>query len=108
MHALHDISENFIRLDMSLETMEEMYSLLSRFAIDISRDDMDMVDSLRYNFNNMIKMVSFEKADLDDGITERFLLLGHEHSDRVGVGARTFPRSAHNRSFEIQERSQTV
>lgn len=43
---------------MSLALMEETYATFAQFNLDIPREDTDRVDSLRYNFKNMLEAVS--------------------------------------------------
>ncbi|XP_052127393.1 dynein axonemal heavy chain 5-like [Frankliniella occidentalis] len=57
MAALHEVAENFIRLDLSLMELEDMYALLTSYKVAVSREDIDSVNTLRYNFNNMVAVV---------------------------------------------------
>ena len=57
MAALHRVAERFIDLDLSLLELEEMYALLARYHVPVSREDMDSIDTMRYNFTNMVAQV---------------------------------------------------
>ncbi|XP_044272703.1 dynein axonemal heavy chain 8 [Tribolium madens] len=54
MACLELIRENFIEIDLDLITMEEAYNIFSKYKIDIPKEDMDRVESLRFNFQNMV------------------------------------------------------
>lgn len=57
MKCLGEIRNDFITLDMELILIEETYILMGKFNIDISKEEQDIVDGLRYNFSNMLHMV---------------------------------------------------
>lgn len=57
MKCLGEIRDDFISLDMELILIEEIYTLMGKFNIDILKEDQDVVDGLRYNFNNMLNTV---------------------------------------------------
>lgn len=59
MKCLGEIREDFISLDMELILIEETYSLMGAFQIPFSKEEQDIVDSLRYNFTNMLNTVLF-------------------------------------------------
>ncbi|XP_060520516.1 dynein axonemal heavy chain 8 isoform X2 [Cylas formicarius] len=54
MACLATIRENFIEMDMDLNLMEEAYGIFGRFKIDTPKEDVERVESLRFNFQNMI------------------------------------------------------
>ncbi|KAI4504021.1 hypothetical protein M0802_000492 [Mischocyttarus mexicanus] len=56
MRCLGTIRDDFITFDMELILIEETYTLMGVFNIDVSKEEQDIVDSLRYNFNNMLDM----------------------------------------------------
>lgn len=58
MQCLEIIRENFIEMDMDLGLMEEAYGTFARFKIDVSKEDIERVESLRFNFQNMVNHVS--------------------------------------------------
>lgn len=62
MKCLGEIREDFISLDMELILIEETYTLMGKFQIPVSREEQDIVDSLRYNFTNMLNTVLFIKV----------------------------------------------
>ncbi|KAM4694178.1 LOW QUALITY PROTEIN: dynein axonemal heavy chain 8 [Discoglossus pictus] len=53
MEALAQIKDNEIQMDMTLGPIEEAYAILSRFEIDVTREEADGVDTLRYSFNKL-------------------------------------------------------
>ncbi|XP_061708954.1 dynein axonemal heavy chain 8 [Cydia pomonella] len=55
MLCLEMIREAFIDMDMELDLIEESYTTFHQFNIDISKEDSDMVDGLRYAFTNMLE-----------------------------------------------------
>lgn len=57
MNCLQTIRENFFRIDMALMLMEDTYGLFSEFKIVVPPADIDRVDSLRFNFMNMMQKV---------------------------------------------------
>ncbi|XP_046493196.1 dynein axonemal heavy chain 8 [Neodiprion pinetum] len=54
MKCLGEIRDDFISLDMELILIEETYALLAKFNIDVTKEESETVDSLRYNFTNML------------------------------------------------------
>ncbi|XP_030752815.1 dynein heavy chain 8, axonemal [Sitophilus oryzae] len=54
MACLATIRENFIEMDLDLSLMEEAYGTFSKFKIDTPKEDIERVESLRFNFQNMI------------------------------------------------------
>lgn len=58
MQCLEAIRENFIEMDMDLVLMEEAYAAFARYKIDVSKEDIERVESLRFNFQNMVNHVS--------------------------------------------------
>ena len=54
MKCLGEIRNDFITMDMELILIEETYTLMGKYNIDISKEEQDTVDSLRYNFTNML------------------------------------------------------
>lgn len=58
MQCLESIRENFIEMDMDLVLMEEAYAAFTRYKIDVSKEDIERVESLRFNFQNMVNHVS--------------------------------------------------
>ncbi|KRT82784.1 hypothetical protein AMK59_4319, partial [Oryctes borbonicus] len=54
MACLQLIRENFIEMDLDLGLMEEAYSTFAKFKIDVPKEDIERIDTLRFNFNNMV------------------------------------------------------
>lgn len=57
MACLERVRENFIEMDLDLDVMEEVYATFATFHINVSKDDVEKVDTLRFNFNKMINKV---------------------------------------------------
>jgi len=57
MKCLGEIRDDFVSIDMELILIEETYTLMGKFNVDILKEDQDIVDGLRYNFSNMLNMV---------------------------------------------------
>ncbi|CAL1673547.1 unnamed protein product [Lasius platythorax] len=62
MKCLGEVRDDFTLLDMELILIEETYTLMGKFGIDILKEDQDMVDGLRYNFSNMLNMAKQVQA----------------------------------------------
>ena len=54
MACLERIRENFIEMDMDLDLMEEVYATFANFHVNVPKDDVERIDTLRFNFNKMI------------------------------------------------------
>lgn len=57
MKCLGEIRDDFISLDMELILIEEVYTLMGKYNVNILKEDQDIVDGLRYNFSNMLNTV---------------------------------------------------
>lgn len=53
MMAIKDLRENEIRIDMNITPIEESYSMLQIHGVNLSREDIDRSDSLRYRWNQL-------------------------------------------------------
>lgn len=58
MACLERITDNFIEMDMTLGLMEEAFAAFAEFNITVPQEESERVDTLRYNFNNMLNQVS--------------------------------------------------
>lgn len=58
MSCLERIRENFIEMDMTLGLMEEAYGTFSKYQIQVPKEDIERIDTLRYNFDNMVSHVN--------------------------------------------------
>lgn len=58
MNCLQTIRENFIEMDLDLNLMEEAYGTFAKFKIDTPKEDIERVESLRFNFQQMVNHVS--------------------------------------------------
>lgn len=57
MKCLGEIWNDFISLDMEMILIEETYTLMGKFDVEISKEEQEIVDGLRYNFSNMLQTV---------------------------------------------------
>lgn len=57
MKCLREIRDDFILLDMELILIEEAYTLMGKYDVNILKEEQDIVDGLRYNFSNMLNTV---------------------------------------------------
>ncbi|XP_059501668.1 dynein axonemal heavy chain 8-like [Stegostoma tigrinum] len=53
MESLSQIRNNEIQMDMTLGPIEEAYSILNKYGIEISKEETEEVDTLRYFFNKL-------------------------------------------------------
>lgn len=64
MKCLVEVREDFISMDKDLILLEDIYALLAKFKIDISKEEQDIIDSLRYNFSNMLQTAKQVQATI--------------------------------------------
>lgn len=64
MKCLAEVREDFIPMDQELILIEEIYTLMAKFQTEIPKDEQDIVDSLRYNFTNMLKTAKEVQANI--------------------------------------------
>lgn len=57
MSCLQTIRENFIEMDLDLGLMEEAYAVFARYKIDVPKEDIERIDTLRFNFESMVNHV---------------------------------------------------
>ncbi|KAM6207378.1 dynein axonemal heavy chain 8 [Sarcoramphus papa] len=53
MEALSIIRDNKIQMDMTLGPIEEAYAILNTFEIEVTKEESEGVDTLRYSFNKL-------------------------------------------------------
>uniref|UniRef100_A0A8C3JBK3 Dynein axonemal heavy chain 8 n=1 Tax=Calidris pygmaea TaxID=425635 RepID=A0A8C3JBK3_9CHAR len=53
MEALSIIRDNRIQMDMTLGPIEEAYAILNTFEIEVTKEESEGVDTLRYSFNKL-------------------------------------------------------
>ncbi|XP_049799902.1 dynein axonemal heavy chain 8-like [Schistocerca nitens] len=53
MACLEAVRQNFLRLDMGIGPIEEVYATFEHYGVDVPREDVERADSLRYAFNNL-------------------------------------------------------
>lgn len=64
MQALDKVREAEIQMDMELSPVEECYAFLQRCGVAVPREEMERVDSLRYNFKNLQSQASSVQSHL--------------------------------------------
>ncbi|EHB05914.1 Dynein heavy chain 8, axonemal [Heterocephalus glaber] len=53
VEALTCIHDNEIQMDMTLGPVEEAYGILNRFEVEVTKEESEAVDTLRYSFNKL-------------------------------------------------------
>lgn len=53
MMAVKDLREQEIRLEMQIIPIEESYTMLQKYDVHITREDVERADSLRYRWNKL-------------------------------------------------------
>ncbi|KAM6127972.1 dynein axonemal heavy chain 8 [Pterocles gutturalis] len=64
MEALSVIRENQIQMDMTLGPIEEAYAILNKYEIEVTKEESDGVDTLRYSFNKLQKKATRVQDEL--------------------------------------------
>ncbi|XP_040286209.1 dynein heavy chain 8, axonemal [Bufo bufo] len=64
MKTLTIIRENEIRIDRSVGPVEEAYATLSRFQVNVTSEETDVVDTLRYYFKKLLYKVESVQDEL--------------------------------------------
>uniref|UniRef100_A0A8I3RXS5 Dynein axonemal heavy chain 8 n=1 Tax=Canis lupus familiaris TaxID=9615 RepID=A0A8I3RXS5_CANLF len=60
MEALSSIRDNEIQMDMTLGPIEEAYAILNRFEVEVTKEESEAVDTLRYSFNKLQSKANFD------------------------------------------------
>uniref|UniRef100_A0A8W4FMI7 Dynein axonemal heavy chain 8 n=1 Tax=Sus scrofa TaxID=9823 RepID=A0A8W4FMI7_PIG len=60
MEALSCIRDNEIQMDMTLGPIEEAYAILNRFEVEVTKEESEAVDTLRYSFNKLQSKANFD------------------------------------------------
>ncbi|XP_019382247.1 PREDICTED: dynein heavy chain 8, axonemal [Gavialis gangeticus] len=61
MEGLSNIRDKEIQIDMTLGPIEEAYTILNRFEVEVTKEESEGVDTLRYSFNKLLtKAVSVQ------------------------------------------------
>ncbi|XP_069055280.1 dynein axonemal heavy chain 8 isoform X2 [Lepisosteus oculatus] len=63
MEALSNVRESEIQIDMTLGPIEEAYGILNRFEVEVTKEEAEGVDTLRYSF---IKLQSKARSVQDE------------------------------------------
>ena len=58
MDALKEVRDNEIRIDSTIQPIEECYALLQKHEIPVSREEIERCDTLRYNWQKLLQMSS--------------------------------------------------
>lgn len=58
MAALKELRDNEIRIDMSIQPIEESYTMLQKHEIDIPREEIERCDTLRYSWQKLLALAS--------------------------------------------------
>ncbi|KAK9893078.1 hypothetical protein WA026_023570 [Henosepilachna vigintioctopunctata] len=67
--CLDQIRDRFITMDMDLISIEETYAVFQKFKIDTPKEDIERIDTLRFNFENMqnhAKKVQYSLSQLQE------------------------------------------
>lgn len=64
MACLETIRDNFIDMDMALELMEDAFAAFAEFQIAVAKEDVEAVDTLRYNFTNMLNLAKSVQEEI--------------------------------------------
>jgi dynein heavy chain len=64
MATLKEIREKEIYIDSCLGPVEETYSLLAKFGIQVAREEADKVDTFRYSWQKLLTLVRESQAEL--------------------------------------------
>ncbi|KAL8185634.1 UNVERIFIED_CONTAM: Dynein heavy chain 8, axonemal [Gekko kuhli] len=64
MEALSNIRDKEIEMDMTLGPIEEAYTILNRFEVEVTKEESEGVDTLRYSFNKLQSKASSAQDEL--------------------------------------------
>uniref|UniRef100_A0ACB8GAZ6 Dynein heavy chain 8, axonemal n=1 Tax=Sphaerodactylus townsendi TaxID=933632 RepID=A0ACB8GAZ6_9SAUR len=64
MEALANIRDKEIEMDMTLGPIEEAYTILNRFEVEVTKEESEGVDTLRYSFNKLQSKASSVQDEL--------------------------------------------
>lgn len=64
MTALKELRDNEIHIDMSIQPIEESYSMLQKHEIDIPREEIERCDTLRYSWQKLLSLASHTSGHL--------------------------------------------
>ncbi|ELW66090.1 Dynein heavy chain 8, axonemal [Tupaia chinensis] len=75
MEALSCIRDNEIQMDMTLGPIEEAYAILNRFEVEVTKEESEAVDTLRYSFNKLqskadICISAIKEKDIEAKLTQ--------------------------------------
>jgi dynein heavy chain len=111
VNQLSEIREMEVGIDMRIQPIEEAYQLLVKHNISVSKDETEMVDSLRYSWkklkqlvidvqDNLIKVQPTFKADLTAAVTKFVVDVNEfvaDYGDKGPMVAGISPRQASER-----------
>ncbi|XP_044299056.1 dynein axonemal heavy chain 8 isoform X1 [Varanus komodoensis] len=64
MEALSHIRDKEIEMDMTMGPIEEAYTILNRFEVEVTKEESEGVDTLRYSFNKLQSKASSVQDEL--------------------------------------------
>ena len=89
MAALDEVRAKEIEMDMELGPIEECYSFLQRCGVAVPREEMEMVDSLRYTFKNLLTQAVNAGPSTRSLVLQSFVFVAE--SDPVPLGPNPAP-----------------
>ena len=78
MAALDEVRAVEIEMDMELSPIEECYSFLQRCGVAVAREEMETVDSLRYNFKNLLTQAVCNNTHVYNLVAENCFCAGSD------------------------------
>lgn len=64
VQTLSEIRESEVNIDLKLQPIEEAYVLLAKHNVSVSKEEMEMVDSLRYSWKKVKALVTDVQENL--------------------------------------------
>jgi dynein heavy chain len=64
MATLKEVRQNEIRIDMLIGPIEESYSMLVKYEIEMNHEEIERCDTLRYNWNKLMQLSSETSSNL--------------------------------------------
>jgi dynein heavy chain len=58
MDTLKEVRDNEIRIDTTIQPIEECYALLQRHDVPVAREEIERCDTLRYNWQKLLQLTS--------------------------------------------------
>uniref|UniRef100_A0A7S1KLW9 AAA+ ATPase domain-containing protein n=2 Tax=Percolomonas cosmopolitus TaxID=63605 RepID=A0A7S1KLW9_9EUKA len=64
MQTIEQMRDQESKIDTILKPIEECYSILHRYNIEVSKEESDVVDSMEYNWSQLVKLSRTTMSDL--------------------------------------------